>query len=68
MLGALLTQGKRTVCGVLRSLGLSDDPKFHKYHRVLSRAKWSALSGARELLKLLIHQFINSDTLVLGID
>jgi len=68
MLGTLLTQGKRTVCGVLRSLGLSDEPKFHKYHRVLSRAKWSALSGARALLKLLIHQFVNSDVLVFGID
>ena len=68
MLGALLTKGKRTVCGVLRSLGLSEEQKFHKYHRVLSQAKWSALSCAQALLKLLLGHFGHSNALVFGID
>ncbi|MFT7449857.1 MAG: hypothetical protein ACI9VN_000568, partial [Patescibacteria group bacterium] len=31
-------------------------------------AVWSPLKCARQLLKLLIKRFINSDTLVFGID
>ena len=52
--GAILCQGPRTVAGVLRTLGLSDDKGFGKYHRVLSRARWSGLQGSRILLGLLV--------------
>ena len=52
--GALLCQGPRTVAGVLRTLGLSDDKGFCKYHRVLSRAQWSGLQGSKILLGLLV--------------
>lgn len=68
LLGAILTQGNRTVCGVLRTLGLKDIRNWDLYHRVLSRAKWSALQCSRALLGLLIKRFISSDTLVLGMD
>lgn len=52
--GAILCQGPRTMAGVLRVLGLSDDKGFGKYHRVLSRAKWSGLQGSRILLGMLV--------------
>ena len=68
LLGAILTQGKRTVCGVLRTLGLKDIPNWDIYHRVLSRAKWSALKCSQKLLQLLIKRFASTDTLVFGID
>ena len=68
MLGILLTKGKRTVCGVLRSLGLSEEQKFYNYHRFLSRAKWSALSCDQAILKLLLGHFDHSKALVFGID
>jgi len=68
LLGTILTQGKRTVCGVLRTLGLQDIPNWDIYHRVLSRAKWSALDFSHQLLKLLIARFIDSKTLVFAID
>jgi len=68
LLGSILTHGKRTVCGVLRSLGLQDIPYWDKYHRVLSRAKWSPLASSKKLLQLLLKTFLQTNTLVLGID
>jgi len=68
LLGTILTDGKRTVCSVLRTLGLQDIPNWDIYHRVLSRAKWSALDFSFQLVKLLIARFINSKTLVFAID
>ncbi|MFQ5448420.1 MAG: transposase [Saprospiraceae bacterium] len=68
MLGAILTQGKRTVCGVLRTLGLKAETRWHKYHRVLNRSKWSAYRCAHSLLLLLIKHFTPAKTLVFGID
>jgi len=52
--GAILCRGPRTVAGVLRTLGMADEPGFCKYHRVLSRARWSGLQGAKILLGLLV--------------
>ena len=68
LLGAILTCGKRTVCGILRTLGLKDIRNWSTYHRVLSHTKWSALQCARCLLQLLIKRFVGGTTLVLGID
>lgn len=69
LLGSILTQGKRTVCAVLRTLGLQDEPNWSKYHRVLSRAKWSAYKSSYWLVQLLIRHFIApSNTLVFGMD
>lgn len=68
LLGTILTQGKRTVCGVLRTLGLKDISNWDKYHRVLSRAKWSPLKCARKLLQLLIKRLVSCGTLVFAMD
>jgi len=68
LLGTILTHGKRTICGVLRTLGLKDIPNWDIYHRVLSRAKWSALACSKELLGLLIKRFVTCRTLVFGMD
>ncbi len=69
LLGSILTQGKRTVCGVLRTLGLKDIPNWYQYHRILSRAKWSAYHGSKILLKMLIQHFLkNVSTLVFVVD
>ena len=35
-------------------MGLADDETFCKYHRVLSRARWSGLQGSKILLGLLV--------------
>jgi len=69
LIGAILTQGKRTVCGVLRTLNLGKTKRWDLYHRVLSRAKWSAFKCARILGNLLIRRFFKEgEPLVFGID
>lgn len=67
--GVILCPGSRTICNVLRTLGLSKEAKFDKYHAVLYRAKWSSLQLANYLLAELISTFLsNGDPLVFGID
>ncbi len=68
LLGAILAPGKRTVCSILRVLGLAGAVHFQNYHRVLNRARWSALGGARRLLLELIQTFVPRGPLLLGID
>jgi hypothetical protein len=55
LIGAILCQGPRTVAAILRVMGLGQDPRFERYHRVLSRARWSGLQAARMLWGLLIR-------------
>jgi hypothetical protein len=54
LLGAILTGGPRTVTAALRVMGLSAEKNWSKYHRVLSRARWSALAASRMLLWLIV--------------
>lgn len=53
--GAILCKGKRTVCSILRALGLQDTPGFSKYHRLLNNVKWSTKRGASILFKMLLE-------------
>ncbi len=70
LLGVLLARGKRTVTACLRVVGLGDEEHFQNYHRVLNRAKWSAMDGARILLGLIILTFASvlQKTIVLAGD
>jgi len=66
--GAILATGKRTVAALLRVLGLSREKNYHKYHRVLSLARWSALQAARVLLGLLLDCFLPQGPVVVALD
>ena len=66
--GALLSPARRTVAAALRVLGLAQLKPFHRYHRVLSRAKWSGLGISRILLNLLVAAFVPEGPLVCGVD
>jgi hypothetical protein len=66
--GAILTTGPRTVCSILRALGLSRYKQFQNFHRVLNRAQWSSYKAAQVLSKLLIQTFVPSGPIVFGID
>ena len=67
--GAILAPGHRTVSSALRAMGLDQHKRFHRYHRVLSRASWSSLEVSRILLGLLVEAFVSEgDPLVVGID
>src|SRR3712207_3108787 len=47
--GAILAPGQRTVGSALRAMGLDQEKRFHRYHRVLSRARWSSREVSRIL-------------------
>src|SRR5262245_1922631 len=49
-------------------MGLSQERCFTNYHRVLNRARWSALEASRILLRLLVVTFAPRGELVLGLD
>lgn len=66
--GALLAPAQRTVAAALRATGRADAPQFHRYHRVLSHARWSGLAVGRGLLALLVAAFAPDGPLVFGID
>ena len=66
--GALLAPARRTVTAALRVLGLAHTKPFHRYHRVLSRARWSGLAVSRALLSLLVAAFVPAGPLVFGVD
>ena len=67
--GAILAPGRRTVTSALRAMGLDREKRFHRYHRVLSRASWASLKASRVLVGLLVETFVSEgDPLVLGID
>jgi len=52
--GAILAPGKRTVASALQAVGLGEERRFCRYHRVLSRATWSSRETSRLLLGLLV--------------
>jgi hypothetical protein len=66
--GAILAPGRRTVTAALRAMGLDQQPRVERYHRVLNRARWSGLDVSRTLLRLLIVTFVPDGPLVIGID
>ncbi len=67
--GAILASGRRTVSSALRAMGLDQEKRFHRYHRVLSRASWSSLKASRVLVGSLVEAFVpEGDPLVVGID
>ena len=68
--GAILAPGKRrTVVSALRAMGLEQQKRFHRYHRVLSRASWSSLKASGVMLGLLVEAFVpEGSPLVVGID
>lgn len=68
LIGAILAPGQRTVTACLRVMGLSAEPHFQNYHRVLNRARWSALAASRLLLHLVVATFAPEGELVIGLD
>ena len=68
LVGAILCRGPRTVAAVLRVMGLGAERRFEKYHRVLNRARWSGLQGAKILLGLLVLLLPPGWPVLVGVD
>jgi hypothetical protein len=66
--GAMLAPGRRTVAAALRAMGLEQERRFERYHRVLNRARWSSFAISRTLLGLLITTFVPDGALIVGSD
>jgi DDE superfamily endonuclease len=68
LMGTILAPARRTLSSTLRAMGLDHQKRFHRYHRVLSRARWSSLEASRILLGLLLEAFVGEGPLILGVD
>ena len=68
LLGAVLAPAQRTVTAALRATGHGQTAQFHRYHRVLSHARWAGLAAGRTLLALLVAAFAPDGPLVFGVD
>ena len=68
LIGAILCQGARRVSSILRIMGLSHETRFEKYHRVLNRARWNSIHGAKILLGLLVSLIPDSLPLLIVVD
>jgi DDE superfamily endonuclease len=67
-IGAILATGRRTVCSVLRILGLGQERHFTNYHRVLNRDAWSCLAAGQILLGLIIALIPRDWPIALAVD
>ena len=67
-IGAILATGHRTVCSVLRIMGLSHERHFTNYHRVLNRDAWSCLAAGQILLGLIVAVIPRDWPIVLAAD
>ena len=68
LLGALLTPGQRTVCSILRIVGLRRERHFVNYHRVVNQAVWHSRFGTCLLLERLLRAFVPTGPVLLGVD
>lgn len=66
--GAIICQGARRVSSILRVMGLSYEKRFEKYHRVLNRAQWNSMMGAKILLGLLVTLLPASFPILIVVD
>ena len=49
-------------------MGFENEKRYTNYHRVLNRAKWNALNGAKIMLGLIIKLLPPGFPLIIGID
>lgn len=68
LFGLILLKGGRTVCRILRLLGLKSQKKFDKYHKLLNRSRMNLLQGSKMLLEQAIAQIPEKDTIYIAID
>src|ERR1700761_2049877 len=62
--GVILASGRRTVASALKMIGEDGKSTFGKYHRLLSRDRWSALHMSGFLLTLLLDTFSDPNGII----
>jgi len=69
LVGSIICPGSRTICNLLRSVGLRWEKNFPKYHRFLSQDKWSSKNLSERLLCMLVDAFVKEEeSIVFGLD
>ncbi len=66
--GMLLTRGRRTVTGMLLTVGGLADGHFGSYHRVFSRSRWLLWPLAKVLTALVLELVPTDDSVVCAVD
>jgi hypothetical protein len=66
--GAILCRGPRRVSTILRVMGLGQEKRFEKFHRVLNRAKWSGSKCSEILLGLVISRLPKGYPIKIAVD
>ncbi len=64
----IMTQGKRTVTGVIQSAGAVGEKHHSVFHRFFSRAQWSQDGMSRILLEILLRFVPQGEAIYLAID
>ena len=64
--GGVLCRSGRTVCGILRTLGMKGETAFANYHHLLSRSKVDMLKGVKILMEMLLP--LSGTSVVLVVD
>lgn len=54
LIGTIVCNGKRTVSSALRAMGLSNEKRFERYHRVLNNAVWGEFRLVKVLVGLIV--------------
>ncbi len=57
LLAAVMVRGNRTIWRLLRWAGCHSSGHFSSYHRVFSHRRWSSMSLARKLAKVVVEKF-----------
>lgn len=69
LIGAICCPGSRTICNLLRSVGLVHTKSFSNFHRFLNRDRWSALHLSSVLVGKLMNAFLPTGApAVFGLD
>ncbi len=66
--GLILLKGGRTVCRILRFMGLKGEKQFDKYHKLLNRAKWDLKKASRITLDQVVAVIPQEQTIYIAVD
>lgn len=68
LFGLVLLKGGRTVCRILRFMGIKGQKKFDKYHKLINRAKWDLKKASSITLNEIIANIPTGETIYIAAD
>jgi hypothetical protein len=68
LIGAIICRGKRTVSSILRAMGMCNEKRFERYHRVLNKAIWNEFRLVKILVGLIVALLPNGIEIYVAMD